>query len=62
MIIQFYKKDVYGRSLIYIADKDQAEYIQVLTGTKTVTDDQLSALGKLTGCAFVEVFAPGKVY
>lgn len=44
-IIDYYTKNVYGRKLIYIADKEIARNVNILSGgKKTLTVSQLKAL------------------
>lgn len=54
MTIEYYKKDVYGVTLIYIKDPRIAMTIGMLTGKKTVSKFDIKALTDL-GCTFTEV-------
>lgn len=47
MKIPFYVRNLYGRDVVYIADEQTASLVSSLTGTKTVSNSQLSALSKL---------------
>ena len=58
MIIQYYVKQVYGVNKMYITDDRQAKLIQTLTNKKTIDQNDIEALTELTGCAWVQVFAP----
>lgn len=55
--IGYYRKNVYGKTLFYVADKDYANNIQALTGQKTLSADHMAALAAL-GVVFIETFAP----
>ena len=57
MIIQYYKKNVYGVEYIYILDKDIAKNIAVLTCRKTIDKRDIEALQCL-GFEFKEVLKP----
>lgn len=59
MEIQYYTKQVYGKTLEYIKDQKQAQQISALTGSKTLTPAQKSAFENL-GCTFVRTFEPTK--
>lgn len=47
MQIKYYVKSVYGKDTVYLADSEQASYIQALTGCKTVTLTHMKALESL---------------
>lgn len=53
--IEYFKKNVYGQEMLYIADKRQADLIQALTGRKTVTYTEFKILNELSGLEFVQV-------
>ncbi len=61
MTIQYYSKEVYGNTLYYLADKDQAIQLRGLTGKKTISSIDMTLLTKLTGVTFERVFGPVKV-
>ena len=44
MLIQYYRKNVYGMNLIYINGRIAHEAIQTLTKTLTVSEKQLESL------------------
>lgn len=54
MTIEFYTKQVYGATKLYIADEDQAQIIKQLTGRITITTEDIEALQKL-GVRFKQV-------
>ncbi len=47
MIIEYYKKNVYGVEYMYVKDKDKAEIIRTLTGQKTLSASAVKALEQL---------------
>ncbi len=47
--LEYYQKDVYGQTLLYIKDAATAQLIKLLTGKKTVSMADLQVLAKLTG-------------
>lgn len=55
--IQVYSRSVYGRSLVYVANPEQAQSIRTLTGSKTLEERHLSALEAL-GFTFEQVIDP----
>lgn len=57
MTIEYYRKNVYGADLMYIADEKTAYFITQLTNRVTMTGSDMFALSKL-GFEFVEVIAP----
>lgn len=57
MEIEYYSKDVYGSSLMYVKDEDQARAITTLTNKKTIGEWDIKAMEKL-GFSFTEVLAP----
>lgn len=58
--IKFYRKNVYGETLEYIADKGDAAIVTRLTGKKTINGITRELIRDLTGGAvgFEEVIAP----
>jgi len=54
MTIEYYKKDVYGKTLLYIKDPGTAKNIYLLTGKKTIDEIDMDVLSIL-GCKFVQV-------
>lgn len=54
MIIEFYKKQVYGKDTFYIKDPKTAKTVQNLTGKKTVDQSDFSNFVNL-GITFVQV-------
>ena len=59
MNIQIRVESAYGRELRYVEDRDQAQALQVLTGTRTLTEGQMTALLAL-GHSFTETRALGR--
>lgn len=57
MTIEYYKKNVYGNTVFYIADIEVRETIQTLTQRATVKKQDLEALSRL-GFIIQEVIAP----
>jgi len=57
MTIQYYRKNVYGNEVMYIADEHIAYYVNQLTNRVTMTGSDMFALSKL-GFEFEEVLAP----
>lgn len=55
--IEYYIKDVWGNKRSYIADKETAENISLLTGQKTLDARHFQALEAL-GFTFKQVLAP----
>lgn len=51
--IPFVRKNPYGREYLYIEDPEAARAISVLTGRKTISEEQMDALESL-GLFFVE--------
>lgn len=43
-IIAYYKKSVYGKTLLYAKDKSVAKALEKLTGRRTLTAQNLNAL------------------
>jgi hypothetical protein len=57
MTITFYRKDVYGNTLYYIASAEHATAFHKLTGKKTLTSRDMNAFGAF-GITFTEVINP----
>lgn len=57
MEIKFYRKNVYGKELMYVADEKIAHHLSQLTGRKTVDSRDMHDLKEL-GFTFSEVLAP----
>ena len=47
MIIEYYKKNVYGNELFYVKDSKQAMLLFILTGRKTINEKDIDVLGEL---------------
>lgn len=47
MNIEYYKKNVYGKELLYIKDESLAKAIEKLTGKKTIDKDAIEALKRI---------------
>jgi hypothetical protein len=60
MIIPYYVKNVYVVNQMYIYDRGIAKLVKTLTNKKTIAQSDIEALTALTGCAWVQVFAPTK--
>ena len=61
-IIEYYSKEVYGNSLEYVVNKDDADIIRQLTGKKTISGTERELIRDLSGgfIEFNQVFAPKK--
>jgi len=61
-VIEYYSKEVYGNSLEYVVNRDDAYIIQQLTGKKTISGIERELIRDLTGSfiEFKEVLAPKK--
>jgi len=61
-VIEYYSKEVYGNSLEYVVNKDDAYIISRLTGKKTISGTERELIRDLTGSfiQFKEVLAPKK--
>lgn len=57
MNITFYRKNVYGKELRYIANPTIADAIIRLTGKLTIDENDMTEL-RVLGCTFEEVVAP----
>jgi hypothetical protein len=53
-VIKYYIKDIYSKPLVYVADKKEAQALQLLTDRKTLTRSDMEALRQL-GFDFEEV-------
>ena len=58
MLITFYRKVKYGQDRLYLADKDLAQWVSILTDKQTVDEQDLNALAQITGEGIVEIFDP----
>jgi hypothetical protein len=58
MTINYYCKDVYGQTLYYIENDYHAQLWRSLTGRKTITRQDISALTTLTGVVFKQILDP----
>jgi hypothetical protein len=56
--IEYYKKDVFGTTHLYIKSKPQAQQIAVLLKKKTITRGEMNIMKLLFGVEFIQVFAP----
>lgn len=59
MDIHFYYRELYGNAMYYFADETEAKVVRVLTGRKTMTQNDIVALRAL-GCNLIEVENPNK--
>lgn len=57
MTIDYYKKNVYGNTVFYIANIEIREILQTLTQRATIKQEDIKALSKL-GFILQEVIAP----
>ena len=57
MQIGYYRKNVYGKTLFYIAEPENAAIMASILGTKTITEYEINQFSKL-GVTFIETFAP----
>ena len=59
-VIEYYSKEVYGNSLEYVVNKDDADIIRQLTGKKTISGVERELIRDLTGSfiEFKEVLPP----
>jgi hypothetical protein len=55
--IDYYRKNVYGNTLYYIADMDIRQIIQAISGRTTITKQDIHNL-ELLGFQLTEVIAP----
>lgn len=56
MTINYYTKQVYGQTMLYLANHDAAIEWYNLTGRKTVTERDMRLLTNMTGVKFERVF------
>lgn len=54
-IINYYKKSVYGKDMLYLADERQADLFRGLTGRKTITAGDMKIMAELFNCQFIQV-------
>ena len=59
MTIEYYRKNVFGKEVMYVSDPGQAKIIIKLTNKLTLTEDTMTAL-EMLGNKFEEVLAPRK--
>lgn len=59
MIIEFYTIRNYGRDDRYVADKEIAKALLLITGKKTLSDEVIEGF-KMLGAEFTEVVPPQK--
>lgn len=59
MIIEFYRKNVYGNEHLYPMDYKYSEALYEMTGKTTLTQGIINGL-KVLGFTFKEVLAPKK--
>jgi len=57
MEIQFYRKNVYGREMMYLIKSRETESMLKLMGTLTINKEQIAEWSRL-GFEFEEVLAP----
>lgn len=57
MTVQYYRKNVYGKTLIYAIDKDIGKLLTLLTGEISISATTIFALEKF-GVEFEEVLPP----
>jgi len=57
MEIQFYRKNVYGREMMYLIKSRETESMLKLMGTLTINKEQIAEWSRL-GFDFEEVLAP----
>lgn len=53
-VIEYYIKNVYGNELRYVKDKEKAQAITILTGSKTLSGNHIGAL-EMLGFTFKQV-------
>ena len=58
--IEYYRKNVWGSELMYLACPHTAKLVKTLTGKETVNARDLDSLRALTGKEIGEVLAPKK--
>lgn len=58
MTLKYYTKQVYGKTVIYLADDLDAHNWHMLSGRKTITSSDMTNLTALTGVQFERVFEP----
>lgn len=55
MKIQFFRKQVYGKTFFYAKDENVRNIWQKLTGEKTISQENIILCGQLFGAEFEEV-------
>lgn len=58
--ITYYRREVYGKTLFYLTTGLIKDLFTQLTWRKTITEEELKALSKLTGKETLEVIRPNK--
>lgn len=53
-IMKYYRKNVYGNELMYLADKNQKDAVEMISGRKSINPADMFALGMI-GFTFEEV-------
>ena len=53
-IMKYYRKSVYGKELMYLADKQQRDSVELISERKSITQKDMLALGML-GFTFEEI-------
>lgn len=59
MVVEYYTKSVYGKTLMYAKDETQSTILFQLTGKKTLSPEVMEALQKL-GIQFTQVLPPNE--
>ncbi len=59
MVIEYYRKNVFGKINLYVKNAEQASYILALTRRNTITVKDIWALEKM-GHSFKEVLMPNE--
>lgn len=57
MKIQYYRKSVYGKELIYLVNTNEAKHMLALISQTTISESQMAHF-EVLGVAFEETFAP----
>lgn len=59
---KWYSKSVYGNTLNYFADQNDARYWYNISGKRTISRFEMNQLTALTGISFERVFEPEPAY
>lgn len=59
--VNYYRKDVYGKTLMYLSDPADVKAFAKLTGKRTITSNDMDALASWFGATFVETLAPSNL-